>query len=54
MSRIGGIGLEEIYKDLDFWHTNAFAKDNIPSNLKLDIGGLYLWRSNGERHMWKP
>ena len=29
VSRIGGIGLEEIYKDLDFWHTNAFAKDSI-------------------------
>ena len=54
VSRIGGIGLEEIYKDINFWHKNAFAKDNIPSNLKLDIGGLYLWRSNGERHMWKP
>ena len=54
VSRIGGIGLEEIYKDLLLWHTDAYTKDNIPSNLKLDIGGLYLWRSNGERHMWKP
>lgn len=54
ISRIDGIGLQEIVQDNILWHSTAYSKDNIPSNLKLDIGGLYLWRSTGERHMWEP
>ncbi|MFL2665339.1 MAG: glutamate synthase large subunit [Dehalococcoidia bacterium] len=53
-SRISGIGLAEINEDLILNHSRAFAPDNIPSNLKMDLGGLYLWRSTGERHMWNP
>tara|TARA_B100000676_G_scaffold107333_1_gene107346 strand:+ start:2444 stop:7024 length:4581 start_codon:yes stop_codon:yes gene_type:complete len=53
-SRIGGIGLTEIKQDLLANHFRAYAPDNIPSNLKMDLGGLYLWRSTGERHMWNP
>ncbi|MQG88988.1 MAG: glutamate synthase large subunit [SAR202 cluster bacterium] len=54
VSRISGIGTEEIALDTLANHARAFSPDNIPSNLKLDIGGLYLWRSTGERHMWNP
>jgi len=53
-SRIGGIGLDEISDDYLIFHNNAFSNSEIPSNLKLDIGGLYLWRGTGERHMWSP
>jgi len=53
-SRIGGIGLDEISDDYLIFHNNAFSNSEIPSNLKLDLGGLYLWRGTGERHMWSP
>jgi len=54
VSRISGIGTKEIALDVLAMHSQAYAPDNIPSNLKLDLGGLYLWRSTGERHMWNP
>ena len=28
--------------------------DKIDKNLKLDIGGDYRWRRNGEKHMFNP
>ena len=54
VSRISGIGTGEIAFDILTNHSRAYSPDNIPSNLKLDLGGLYLWRSTGERHMWNP
>lgn len=54
VSRISGIGTNEIALDQLANHSRAYSPDNIPSNLKLDLGGLYLWRSTGERHMWNP
>ncbi|MCX8278209.1 MAG: glutamate synthase large subunit [Dehalococcoidia bacterium] len=54
VSRISGIGTNEIALDILANHSRAYADDNIPSNLKIDLGGLYLWRSTGERHMWNP
>ncbi len=54
VSRISGIGTNEIALDILANHSRAYSPDNIPSNLKLDLGGLYLWRSTGERHMWNP
>jgi glutamate synthase (ferredoxin) len=53
-SRIEGVGEEEICDDYLLFHNNAFSQSKIPSNLKLDLGGLYLWRGTGERHMWSP
>ena len=54
VSRISGIGTREVALDLLANHSYAYSPDNIPSNLKLDLGGLYLWRATGERHMWNP
>ena len=54
ISRISGIGTKEVALDVLTTHSQAYAPDNIPSNLKLDLGGLYLWRATGERHMWNP
>ncbi|MDA1278517.1 MAG: glutamate synthase large subunit [Chloroflexi bacterium] len=54
VSRISGIGTEEIALDVLANHSRAYSPDSIPSNLKLDLGGLYLWRATGERHMWNP
>jgi glutamate synthase domain-containing protein 2/glutamate synthase domain-containing protein 1 len=54
VSRISGIGTNEIALDALANHSRAYSPDNIPSNLRLDLGGLYLWRATGERHMWNP
>ncbi len=53
-SRIGGIGLEEIAADAIANHARAYPRHDIPSNLRLDLGGYYMWRSTGEKHMWNP
>ncbi len=53
-SRIGGIGLTEIAADVIANHARAYPRHNIPSNLRLDMGGYYMWRSTGEKHMWNP
>ncbi|MEN8125941.1 MAG: glutamate synthase large subunit [Bacteroidota bacterium] len=53
-SRIEGIGLYEIEREISKLHKQAFFKNNIPGNLKFDVGGDYRWRRNGEKHMFNP
>jgi glutamate synthase domain-containing protein 2/glutamate synthase domain-containing protein 1/glutamate synthase domain-containing protein 3 len=53
-SRIEGIGLDEIAEDVLTNHRRAFPEMEIPANLALDVGGLYLWRATGEKHMYNP
>ncbi len=53
-SRIEGIGLYEIEREISKRHKKAFFKSDIKSNLPLDIGGDYRWRRNSERHMFNP
>ena len=52
-SRIGGIGLTEIKQDLLANHFRAYAPDNIPSNLKIDLGG-YISGVRLAKDMWNP
>ena len=52
-SRIGGIGLEQIVKDIRTRHQDAFNPRKLGS-LELDFGGDYAWRQDGERHLWNP
>ncbi len=53
-SRIEGIGLYEIEREISKRHKKAFFKSDIKSNLPIDIGGDYRWRRNSERHMFNP
>jgi len=53
-SRIGGIGLYVLEKDIIKRHHSAFAKENLKDALDLDIGGDYRWRRTGEKHMFNP
>ena len=53
-SRIEGIGLYEIEREISKRHKKAFFKNDIKSNLPIDIGGDYRWRRNSERHMFNP
>lgn len=53
-TRIEGIGLDEIAGDLLDNHARAFPESTLPGRLALEIGGLYLWRGTGEKHLYDP
>ena len=53
-SRIEGIGLYEIEKEIDQRYKQAYPDNEIDKNLSLNIGGDYRWRRNGERHLFNP
>jgi glutamate synthase domain-containing protein 2/glutamate synthase domain-containing protein 1/glutamate synthase domain-containing protein 3 len=53
-SRIEGIGLYEIEKEISERYKYAYPKTLIKNRLGLKIGGEYRWRRNGERHMFNP
>ena len=53
-SRIEGIGLYEIEKEIDQRYKQAYPDNLIDKNLGLNVGGDYRWRRNGERHLFNP
>ena len=53
-SRIEGIGLYEIEKEISKRYKYAYPDTQIDKRLGLNIGGDYRWRRNGERHMFNP
>jgi len=52
-SRIGGIGLEEVAKEMSIRHHNAFP-NRATKRPDLDWGGEYQWRRDGEYHLFNP
>lgn len=53
-TRIQGVGLYEIEKEIAKRHHKAYTRSEIAANLDLEVGGEYRWRRNGERHMFNP
>ncbi len=53
-SRIEGIGLMEVEKEVKKRYQKAFPNSKVASLLPLEIGGIYRWRRNGEKHMFNP
>ena len=53
-TRIEGIGLYEIEKEIQKRYTKSFKPTETGTDLELEIGGDYRWRRNGERHMFNP
>ncbi len=51
VSRIGGIGMEEIAEELLIPHRRAFA-DDVHSMILTE--GVYSYRKYGEQHAWNP
>lgn len=52
-SRIGGMGLEEIFQEVNKRHWRAFNEQ--PGRDKtLDSGSTSRWRHNGEEHLYNP
>lgn len=53
VSRIQGIGLEEIAREALVKHFFAFSRKDIPVN-RLPVGGIYQWKRKGEFHLFNP
>lgn len=53
-SRIGGIGLYVLQKDIYKRCKASYRDQEIDNVLDLEVGGDYRWRRNGERHMFNP
>ena len=49
VSRVGGIGLEEIAREALARHADA---RQAAAGSPLPPGGQYAWRADGERHLW--
>ncbi|MGB8227253.1 MAG: glutamate synthase large subunit, partial [Sedimentisphaerales bacterium] len=52
-SRIEGIGLEQIAKEVLQRYSNAF-EPRKGGELELEFGGEYHFRNSGEAHLWNP
>jgi glutamate synthase domain-containing protein 2/glutamate synthase domain-containing protein 1/glutamate synthase domain-containing protein 3 len=52
-SRIGGIGLDTVAKEVLMRHQGAFP-DRPVDGQSLPAGGLYQWRADGEHHLFNP
>ena len=53
-TRIQGIGLYELEKEIAKRHRKAFSKKEIAGDLDVPMGGEYRWRRDGEKHMFNP
>ena len=54
ISKIGGVGLEEITKETLMFHAEAYKKETTPEPFGFENAGVYAWRKNGEHHAWNP
>ncbi|MSO94384.1 MAG: glutamate synthase large subunit [Thermoleophilia bacterium] len=50
-SRIGGIGLDVLAREMLARHAGAYPGD---ADTLLPVIGLYAWRRDGEHHQWNP
>ena len=53
VSRIAGMGLDEIAREALVKHSLAFSKKSIPVD-RLPVGGIYQWKRKGEFHLFNP
>lgn len=54
ISRIGGIGIEEIEEDYKRCHTKVYDPLGLEVDLSLDSIGFHKERSGGEKHLYNP
>ncbi|MFM9226954.1 MAG: glutamate synthase-related protein, partial [Actinomycetota bacterium] len=55
VSRLGGIGLDEIAREVAMRHATAHPKrPDLRAHRKLELGGEYQWRREGELHLFNP
>ena len=54
VSRVGGITMEDIAAQVDYYHTRAFDPLGLEVDLTLDSLGKHKRRSGGEEHRYNP
>jgi len=55
VSRLGGIGLDEIAEEVARRHAIAYAeRPDERAHRDLELGGEYQWRREGEYHLFNP
>ena len=54
VSRVGGITLKDIERDMDGLHSKAFDPLGLDNDLTLDSPGHHKLRSGGEEHLYNP
>jgi len=54
VSRIGGIGLDDIAAQTDSLHSKAFDSLGLASDLTINSTGIHKLRSGGETHRYNP
>jgi glutamate synthase (ferredoxin) len=52
-SRVGGIGLDVIAREVRMRHAAAFPDRQVNGHV-LEAGGNYQWRADGEHHLFNP
>ncbi len=53
-SKIGGIGLAEIHAEVAARHSRAWPVPGAVATDRLEVGGEYQWRREGELHLFNP
>ena len=54
-SKLGGVGLDVIAREVESRHTHAYPIGGVPqSHRRLQVGGDYQWRREGEPHLFNP
>ncbi len=54
-SKLGGIGLDGVAREIKERHVRAYPTDGIPlAHRDLPTGGEYQWRREGEPHLFDP
>ncbi len=53
-TRVEGIGLAEIYEEIQHRHNLAFPARKSQTHQVLPVGGDYQWRQGGEYHLFNP
>lgn len=53
-SRVEGIDLDTISREVYIRHLSAYGERRDETNHTLDSGGVYQWRSDGEKHLFSP
>ncbi|RPD47962.1 glutamate synthase large subunit [Hymenobacter sediminis] len=54
VTRIGGLGLDEIARETLFKHYQGFRSSTLEEQSLLPEGGVYQWRRRGEAHQFNP
>ena len=54
VSRVGGIGIQEIAEDYTAFHTQAFDPLGLDGDMTLDSVGRHKYKSGGEEHLYNP